>query len=347
MPFDPEHVERARAGEIDLSHCNFEDADLSKLDLRRRRFSGSRLIMTKFIDSDLRGAILDNTQIVSCNLSEANMSESEYYGIQFNSVNMKGVNLRGSVLKGSIFIEIDFSGADFRDTDLTDSQFHGNINLDGVLFNEGTILEGARGLRSLAKNKMFDGYDFNDGVYTKKIRSIDFFSTGEIVINSSESEGVKRIARSIDLNSSQIKVLASSMSALIFERISELSDKKPNEERELKEFEEGIDFLKLLAEGLSRISILLDDMPKEERHDRVGMASKIVNGLSESLQEYIKSDGRKIISIGLVGVASGIFHLCGAPAPYGFLTAAALVGGTDVVSVATKALSGSKGAPEK
>lgn len=347
MPFDPEHVERARAGEIDLSHCNFEDADLSDLDLRRRRFSGSRLIMTKFIGSDLRGAILTNTPIVSCNLSNANMSATEYAGMQFNSVNMSGINLRGSVLKSAIFIETDFSGADLRDADLADSQFHGNINLDNVLFNEKTNLEGVRGLRSLAKSKMFDGYDFNDGSYTRKIRSIDFHSTGEITINEDDGESIKRIGRSIDANSDQIKFLASSMSTLIMERISELSDKKPNEEGELKEFEEGIEFLKLLADGLGRISILLDGMPREDRHDRVGKASKIVNNLSESLQEYIRSDGRKIISIGLVGVASGIFHLCGAPAPYGFFTAAALVGGTDVVSVATKAFSSVKGGADK
>lgn len=347
MPFDPEHYERARTGELDLSHCDFEKAELVGMDLRHRRFSGSRLVSTSFSGSDLRGAILKDTAIISCDFSNVDMSASDYTQINLNGCNFSGANLRGAVFSGSIFNQIDLSGADLRDADFSGAQFHGTTNLDGIKFNENTNLEGVSGLRSLAKSKMFDNYVFSDGIYTRKLKSIDFFSNGDIVFNEVRSEPNGRVSRSIDINADQIKFLSASMSILIAEKIDELSEKKPNGEIELEQFEENIKFLQSISDGLVKISKLLDDMSREDRYDRVRKASAIVVNLSDAVEGYLKSDGKKVVSVGLIALASGLFYLCGAPGTLGFLTAATLVGGSDVVLAASKALSGLKSPPEK
>ena len=105
---------------------------LSGLDLRERRFVGSRLTGIELLGARLDGAVLEDVD-----LTRANLERASFRGAVLDDVILDGANL-----KGAIFVGSDLDGVRFHDADLR----HATLGMDiagadflGAVFDRQTL----------------------------------------------------------------------------------------------------------------------------------------------------------------------------------------------------------------
>lgn len=130
---------------------DFTGADLSDSDLR-----GAVLRNSNFENADMRGAALSGADITGSTFVNANVSGTDFSDSRLADSDFTGANLRGAFLSDANLDRVDFTGADlykahltrtslidanFRNADVTDAGFQ-TARLDGICL-EHTILTGA------------------------------------------------------------------------------------------------------------------------------------------------------------------------------------------------------------
>ncbi len=108
-----------------------EGIDLTGADLRDQYLPNKRLIAARFVDADLRGALLLFADLRSAQMSGVNASGADLGGSTF-----AGADLRDAVLERTVLLDCGFSGTDLtgavlRNADLRYSTMRGTI-LDGA-----------------------------------------------------------------------------------------------------------------------------------------------------------------------------------------------------------------------
>jgi uncharacterized protein YjbI with pentapeptide repeats len=165
---DSEDLRLLLSGAIDLSRCDFREADLSGMDLRNRNFSHchfekSRCIGTLFDGSDLRNAkvsfmIARNAQFDGCQL------ESLHFGF----TDLSGASLRNVKASRAVFQSAKLIGANLQGALLAGGSIDVDTVLEGVTADELTNFEGLKVLRPTSRNPLFSGYEFSDGLLRRK-----------------------------------------------------------------------------------------------------------------------------------------------------------------------------------
>lgn len=106
-----------------LSGGNFEESNLSKMNLRRAVFSkaemnGLDIRYRDLFESYFAGAMLEATNFSGSYLERANMSKVQASRAIFNKANLKEVDFEGAILKGAFFTDAELAGARFDNADL-------------------------------------------------------------------------------------------------------------------------------------------------------------------------------------------------------------------------------------
>ncbi|QIG80841.1 pentapeptide repeat-containing protein [Stakelama tenebrarum] len=166
---DSEDMKRLASGEIDLSRCDFREADLSGMDLSGRNFSYSlfekaRCEKTKFTNSNFQGAKVSfirapNANFDGCNLQRLHFGYSELSGSSMRAV-------RGA---GARFQHAKLDGVDIRGSDFSSGNIDPDTNLSGIVVDDQTNFEGLGVLRPTSRNPVFADYEFDNGT----LRRID------------------------------------------------------------------------------------------------------------------------------------------------------------------------------
>ncbi|MFJ2991242.1 pentapeptide repeat-containing protein [Pandoraea sp. NPDC087047] len=172
-------IEEAR-GPLHFEDCDFDDADLSRLNLRgatfercaiaQASFLGAALVHTHWIkcrarqadfrsadlvDAVFRSSDLNNTNwrraklgavhFRGCKLTGANFEDCATLGLEFDETLLVGAHLRRVSFRKTTLRNLDFSDADLAGADFRDAVFEGgslrNAHLRDTLF-EGADLRG-------------------------------------------------------------------------------------------------------------------------------------------------------------------------------------------------------------
>jgi uncharacterized protein YjbI with pentapeptide repeats len=137
--------------------CDFEGADLSRLDLRSAEFHRCNIVETSFFGTALtqsrwqrcRGRDLNNTSwrraklasatYSGCKLTGANFEDCSTLGLSFVETLLIGAYLRGLSFRKATLLELDFSDADLAGADFREATFEGgslkNASLKGARFD--------------------------------------------------------------------------------------------------------------------------------------------------------------------------------------------------------------------
>jgi len=127
--------------------------------------------------------------------------------------------------------------------------------------------------------------------------------------------------------------MASSLALAIDQHIQAIESEKPNEPDALSRYQSQVALLTDISNGLHSIAAALKDV--DATAEGTTRASRIVADLSKKLETWMLQNGETLIgstvNVGMIGVASSFFWMCGAYAPFGFAVATAVVGGKPVV----------------
>ncbi len=130
---------------IDASHDNFRRVDLPKLELpllgkRYLRITGnsshpSKLEESNFSESNLKGAFLENTDIINAEIMNVNLENSFLVRVNFdnsdlNHTSFKNASLRDISFKNADLSNADFSGSSLRTINLQEVRYPENLTYD-------------------------------------------------------------------------------------------------------------------------------------------------------------------------------------------------------------------------
>lgn len=156
---NPTDLERALAGDKNLSATNLEGADLRGLDLSAAIIQTSNLKNADLQNANLRGVDLSLSNLSGANLRNADLRDAVFAMTKLIGADLRGVDLRGASLvmdvnlsgaklqgaqlqgarlSGAKLSEADLTGADLTGANLTNTDFTDAVLTDAIL--DGTIL---------------------------------------------------------------------------------------------------------------------------------------------------------------------------------------------------------------
>ncbi|MFV0394095.1 MAG: pentapeptide repeat-containing protein [Coprobacillaceae bacterium] len=128
---------------IEIRSNNFENIDLSGLNLHRAILTGKSLKNSKLIRTDFRSASMQYTDLSNCNLTNSRFTFSESEGI-----NLQNSNMERCLANNCDFRKANFTNTNMKDIILVNSHLHGAIvlglnietaNIKGVKFDQSTV----------------------------------------------------------------------------------------------------------------------------------------------------------------------------------------------------------------
>lgn len=164
---DSEDLKLLASGELDLSRCDFRDADLSGMDLRGRNFThclfqkanceGSKFNGSDFRDAHLSFIKAKNASFDGCILERRHFGYTDFTGASF----------KNAKARGAIFQNANLNGANLQGADLSGASIDTDTVLDDVITDESTNFEGLKLLRSTSRHPSFTGYKYENGTLQK------------------------------------------------------------------------------------------------------------------------------------------------------------------------------------
>ena len=362
-------LELLNSGELDLSGCDFTDADLSNRQLAGRNFSNASLRGVRAISTDFSGSIFQATNLQGLNAEDADFSSISLYsgailGAAFGRAKFRGANLSSCMIQNTDFTGADISGCNFSDTSLL-----GTTTFDSVKFDERTDFEGARGVRSLSRLLAFAAYDYAGGAFRRRSRpqpmngeasSFDSFdpgafaadafdgptgatsisevgivATGEVIPNPAIESVVSQMKR----DPQAFESLARFASRTIAHELASLTAKIPNEPGALDGYEHVRGVLEGLQTGFDELASSVHEAsavtdPSKQTtilRKAVGAARAMSDGFVEWLNDNGNHAGRVIAELGLAGIISGALSMyAGVPAAMSFSATVATMNGKSI-----------------
>lgn len=166
---DSEDLKRLASGELDLSQCDFRQANLSGMDLRGRDFSDSLFEKAicdeaRFDGSDFRGS-----NMIFMEARNASFDGCDLTGIHFGYIDFSGASLKDVNGTGAVFQNTKLVGANIQGAALGGGRMDADTVLDGAIVDEWTDFNEMRVLRATARNPLFRNYTFEKGVLYRQV----------------------------------------------------------------------------------------------------------------------------------------------------------------------------------
>jgi hypothetical protein len=338
---DEQDIKRLRSGERDLTRSDFRKADLSGADLKDRDFSNALFDNADLSNTDFRGSNISGASLTAARFNGANLS-----GLRFPqslaAVSFEGASLVGANFANCSLARANFARADIRGAQFTHVSFIDNNDFTDAIFDAATDFEQATGLRYLSRVPVFQNFNYNRGVFTRK-SDVPTVSEDADTINATDEishpprNSPSTIEKRIAVSLPEVRGLAVSLALAIDAHIQNIDAAKPNEVDALARHQSQVEFLQQISVGLQDISTALADLGSDVHKSNEGVtrASRIAAELSEKLENWVAKNGETLVgstvNVGMIAAASTLFWICGAHAPFGFAVATAVVGGKPVV----------------
>jgi uncharacterized protein YjbI with pentapeptide repeats len=126
--------------DLELNRAEIYNSVLTGCDFRGAILCGAMLGEVQASGTDLRGAVLTESDVIWSDLRHARFSGAKLSRIYFFNTNLFNVSFRDADLTGANFLQCDLSEADFTGARLEAAQF------------VGCTLDGAQGLRAEARS---------------------------------------------------------------------------------------------------------------------------------------------------------------------------------------------------
>lgn len=180
---DSEDLKLLDSGELDLNRCDFREADLSNRNLAGRNFTNCRLEKAIFDGTNFGGSNFRNSQVSFMSAKGADFSNCDLSGLHLGFVNLQNSSLRNASVLKSYISHTDLTDSDLRGTDFSGGTLDVDTILSGAIYDNDTTFEGLKVLRATSRNKIFDQYDYRDGILRKRPET----ATGEASASTNAS----------------------------------------------------------------------------------------------------------------------------------------------------------------
>lgn len=159
---------------LDLSRCDFREAQLGGMDLRGRNFSYSLFEKahcegTRFNGSDFRGAEVSFMKAANSILDECRLEN-----LHFGYVDLSGASLQKVAASGARFQHAKLTGANLKGAVVRDGSIDADTTLDGAILDESTNFDGLKVLRPTSRHPLFTSYRFENGTLHRD-KGVDAF----------------------------------------------------------------------------------------------------------------------------------------------------------------------------
>lgn len=347
---DQEDLGLLKAGNADLSRCDFRQADLKGISLAGRDVSGAHFDKADLSGADLRGAVLTGASFNSASLIGANLEGMDLRRVAMVSTNLSKANLRNvnfSAGPGHQIFGINFSGSDLRGANFQSLKFNEKTNFEGAIVDESTNFEGASLLRAQSRLPIFSRYKFERGSLSRKsdaeveeegIVSDPDFNAGAQESPPSLEADVDRRTLS-HANAGEALTIVSGLSVRISQELAALESRIPNDPDSLEVYESYRSLLQLIIDQLSILSATLDEIATSHpsaTDQQISQARAVTSQLSRVIGEWATKYGAETLKSGINvgGLALGTLGLAqiGADPTTAMIVCGALFGGQVVAS---------------
>lgn len=169
---DSEDLKLLKSGELDLSRCDFREADLGGMDLRGRNFSYCLFGKAKCESTNFEGSDFRNSQISFVKARNAIFNGCDLTRLHFGYVDFSGASFKNAKANGAIFQHAMLRGANLEGASLTGGSVDADTDLEGVQVDGRTDFDGLKVLRPTSRNTLFQGYTFNNGILKRQDSSV-------------------------------------------------------------------------------------------------------------------------------------------------------------------------------
>lgn len=174
---DSEDLKRLESGELDLSRCDFREAQLSGLDLRGRNFSHCLLKKANCEGTQFSGSNFQDADVSFIKAANAVFDECNLEGSHFGYTDLSGASLQNASANRAIFQHAILNGADLRGISLRDGTIDADTKLEGVISDHNTNFDGLRVLRPTSRDALFKDYTFDNGKLRRQFALADLKDT--------------------------------------------------------------------------------------------------------------------------------------------------------------------------
>lgn len=179
---DSEDMKLLASGELDLSRCDFREADLSGMDLSGRNFSHSLLQKSKCHNTNFSGSNFAGAQVSFIKASNANFNGCNLRRLHFGYPELSGSTMREVSGIGAIFQHANLDNVDMRGADFSSGSVDADTSLNGIIADMQTKFDGLKLLRPTSRDRLFQDYEFKNGELHRRAANV--------------SDAVERIAAS-------------------------------------------------------------------------------------------------------------------------------------------------------
>ena len=175
---DSEDLKLLESGELDLSRCDFREADLSGMDLRGRDFTHclfekAKCEGTRFDESEFR-----NSRVSFKKAKNAIFDGCDLTKLHFGYTNLSGASLKNVKAKQTVFQHTKLDGANVQGAQLGGGKMDVDTTLEGIISDEQTDFDGLKVLRPTSRHPLFKNYIFQNGKLhrnsdAKKFETVD------------------------------------------------------------------------------------------------------------------------------------------------------------------------------
>lgn len=349
---DPDDLKLLGSGELNLSDCDFSQADLSGLDLKGRRFNRSKLTNARAPKATLSGVDLSTAKVMGLDLSGADLRGARFGGA-LSRVNFSGANLQGAQISGLIS-RTNFKGADVRGTNFSGVTIREECNFDEAVYDARTNFEGVSTSRAVARLPIFQDYDLIDGRLRRRGTTAGTTAgtpteapVGQDLPDHEEpSISVLENAETASPTSTNLTLsqpaIASQLSRALSERIEKeievLNRDIPNEPSALDAHEHYVELLTFIRDQITKVSELLET---ENGHvPNVAGAKSVLDGIGNAIRDWGQENGQRALQYGvdvtMLGVGISFLASCGITSMLSFPVLVAILCGKDVAELITK-----------
>jgi hypothetical protein len=160
---DSEDLKLLESGELDLSRCDFREADLSGMDLQSRNFSHCLFDKAKCEGTRFDGSDFRNSKVSFMRAKNAIFDGCDLTGLRFGYTDLSNASLKDVKANHTIFQHTNLVGANVQGALLGGGQMDVDTALEGIISDERTDFGGLKVLRSTSRNPLFRDYNFENG----------------------------------------------------------------------------------------------------------------------------------------------------------------------------------------
>jgi uncharacterized protein YjbI with pentapeptide repeats len=165
---DSEDLKLLASGELDLSRCDFRDADLSGMDLRGRNFSYCLFKKAKCEGTRFDGSDFRNSKVSFMRAKGATFNGCDLTSLHFGYTDLSDASLKDVKANQTIFQHTKLLRANIQGASLGGGRMDVDTVLEGIISDERTDFDGLKVLRPTSRNPLFRDYTFENGTLRRR-----------------------------------------------------------------------------------------------------------------------------------------------------------------------------------